>query len=359
VAAKYSHLLPESVRQSPSSVVWLSFHRAVMADLVNNASEEELEAITEFTQARLGNDVRSFEQPWDAFSGGEDGSEVIKKRNYLERYVRYTPPPFFEAEMCPSHVKALPDSIEAAFQDVEDITNFRMFSFVGGPSPGGGSLSVMNVQTGCSRNPAPGSNGSFESFLGDLYSDLKHKWVQWLATTYSKNVYSLQPPRTNLLQRKMNSIVLTYTGSLQGSLRGSRSSQRPLSRQQTHTPSRPWILINLNPSPLHPHNNHPQDTLVGGKPGSFRPPLRPPRSHPRNSPRDRRLFQCHLRRDYRLKKHAPTHFHHWYRAHVQRRSLHMFQSHRLAKRGRRHQVTPHRIPPAPGTTMDFLATHWF
>lgn len=84
-----------------------------------------------------------------------------------------------------SQIQSLPDSLKAAFQEVEDATNFRMFTLMGGPSTNG-SLSVMRVQSGRSRIGAPDSDGSFEAFLGDLYPILKQKWVQWLATTYSK-----------------------------------------------------------------------------------------------------------------------------------------------------------------------------
>ena len=61
-----------------------------------------------------------------------------------------------------------------------------MFTLVGGPSPEGGILKVMQVQTGRSRGKFAGSDGSFVSFLGDLYPVLAQKWIQWLATTYSE-----------------------------------------------------------------------------------------------------------------------------------------------------------------------------
>ena len=65
-----------------------------------------------------------------------------------------------------------------------------MFALLGGPSPSGGSLSLLRVQTGRSRIVPPDSNGSFEAFLGDFYLTLKEKWVQWLATTYSESTVS-------------------------------------------------------------------------------------------------------------------------------------------------------------------------
>jgi len=94
--------------------------------------------------------------------------------------------PVPQAEVRTSQVASLPDSLEAAFQEVEDVTNFRAFTLIGGPSPHGGTFSVMKVQSGRSRSRAPGTDGSFESFLGDLYPALKQKWIQWLATTYSE-----------------------------------------------------------------------------------------------------------------------------------------------------------------------------
>ena len=61
-----------------------------------------------------------------------------------------------------------------------------MFALIGGPSANSGTLSIVRVQTGRSRRPMPGSDGSFESYLGDLFPILKQKWIQWLATAYSK-----------------------------------------------------------------------------------------------------------------------------------------------------------------------------
>ena len=56
-----------------------------MTDLINNASEEELKAVTDYIKNRLEKDLISRVQPWEAFPGGENNSEAIKKRNYLER----------------------------------------------------------------------------------------------------------------------------------------------------------------------------------------------------------------------------------------------------------------------------------
>jgi hypothetical protein len=107
------------------------------------------------------------------------GREIISRG---ELNIHFCPPATTETYI--SQIKSLPDSLETTFQDVEDATNFRMFSLIGGPSPNGGAITVMRVQTGRSRTRAAGLDGSFESFLGDLYPTLKLKWIQWLATTY-------------------------------------------------------------------------------------------------------------------------------------------------------------------------------
>lgn len=81
-------------------------------------------------------------------------------------------------------MKLLPDSLKNVLQEVEDVTNFRAFTLLGGPSPEGrGAFSIMRVQSGRALNDE--ENGSFEVYLGDLYPLLKEKWCQWLATTYS------------------------------------------------------------------------------------------------------------------------------------------------------------------------------
>ena len=98
-----------------------------------------------------------------------------------------------------SQVQSLPGAIQAAFQEVEDKLNFRMFTLIGGPAANGGSLSVMKVQTGCSRGKRMDMDGSFETYLGDLYPVLKQKWIQWLATTYCKlNISHDTPALTTL-----------------------------------------------------------------------------------------------------------------------------------------------------------------
>ena len=61
-----------------------------------------------------------------------------------------------------------------------------MFALIGGLSANGGTLSIVQVQTGCSHRPMPCLDGSFESYLGDLFPILKQKWIQWLAMAYSK-----------------------------------------------------------------------------------------------------------------------------------------------------------------------------
>jgi hypothetical protein len=83
--AKYSHLLSELDRESISSLVWLTFHQAVMKDLVDHASEEETEAVATYIQTRFDKDLASHEKPWEVFPGGENDSEVVKKKNYLSR----------------------------------------------------------------------------------------------------------------------------------------------------------------------------------------------------------------------------------------------------------------------------------
>jgi hypothetical protein len=83
--AKYSHLLLESDRQSPASILWLPFYQLVMKDLVENASEEELAAVAEYIKARLEKELASYKKPWNAYPGGDDNSDVVKKKNYLAR----------------------------------------------------------------------------------------------------------------------------------------------------------------------------------------------------------------------------------------------------------------------------------
>lgn len=48
--AKYSHLFPSL--ESTSSILWLPFYQAVMKDLVDNASEVELTAVSNYIDAR-------------------------------------------------------------------------------------------------------------------------------------------------------------------------------------------------------------------------------------------------------------------------------------------------------------------
>lgn len=83
-------------------------------------------------------------------------------------------------------MNTLQNSIESAFQEVEDATNFRMFALLSGPTPNGGALSVTKVQTGRTLKRDSTSDGTFESYLGELYPIIKQKWIKWLATTYSK-----------------------------------------------------------------------------------------------------------------------------------------------------------------------------
>lgn len=56
-----------------------------MKELVQNASEEELEAVSTFIKTRLDKDLASHEKPWDVYPGGSDDSEETKKKNYLAR----------------------------------------------------------------------------------------------------------------------------------------------------------------------------------------------------------------------------------------------------------------------------------
>lgn len=80
-------------------------------------------------------------------------------------------------------VETLPDSLAGVYQEIEDATDFRAFTLLGGPSPeGGGGLSVLRVQSGRSLNNE--ESGDFQTFLGDLFPALKEKWCQWLTTTY-------------------------------------------------------------------------------------------------------------------------------------------------------------------------------
>ena len=82
-------------------------------------------------------------------------------------------------------IESLPNSLKGAYQEIEDVTDFCIFSLLGGPSPQGrGALSVMRVQTGCTVDNQGSSD--FETFLGDLYPVLKEKWCQWLVMTYGE-----------------------------------------------------------------------------------------------------------------------------------------------------------------------------
>jgi len=83
--AKYSHLFSESDLESPSSILWLPFHQAVMTDLVRNASVEELEVVNKYTQTLLEKKLAAYNKPWAVYPGGDGDLEVVKKRNYLSR----------------------------------------------------------------------------------------------------------------------------------------------------------------------------------------------------------------------------------------------------------------------------------
>ena len=54
------------------------------------------------------------------------GKEIISRG---ELNMLFCPPTTTETYI--SQIKSLPDSLEAAFQDVEDVTNFCMFSLIG------------------------------------------------------------------------------------------------------------------------------------------------------------------------------------------------------------------------------------
>ena len=46
-------------------------------------------------------------------------------------------------------IQSLPDSLKGAYQEIEDATNFHVFTLLGGPSMEGSSaFLVMRVQTG-------------------------------------------------------------------------------------------------------------------------------------------------------------------------------------------------------------------
>ena len=56
-----------------------------MKDLINNASEVELTAISNYINARYQKALNKHERPWEAYFGNENDSEVVKKQNYLAR----------------------------------------------------------------------------------------------------------------------------------------------------------------------------------------------------------------------------------------------------------------------------------
>jgi len=184
VRAKYSHLFPDLDEAALSTINWLPFYQAVMAEYVKSASAEELSAVAEHINARYQREVSNYERPWNSIPGNE--SEVVKKRKYLAEYVALALFSIsFSNDTRNRQIDSLPGSLGDAYQEIEDLTNYRFFTLVGGPAPeGGGSLSVMRVQTGRTLNNQ--EHGDFQTFLGDIYPLLKEKWCQWLATSYSK-----------------------------------------------------------------------------------------------------------------------------------------------------------------------------
>ena len=56
-----------------------------MKDLVDNASEVELTAVSNYIDARYWKALDKHERPWEAYFGNENDSEVVKKWNYLAR----------------------------------------------------------------------------------------------------------------------------------------------------------------------------------------------------------------------------------------------------------------------------------
>lgn len=64
---------------------WLPFCQAVISERVKEMGAEELEPITRYIEDRFQKEVEIYERPWDAFPGGENESEAMKKKKYLRR----------------------------------------------------------------------------------------------------------------------------------------------------------------------------------------------------------------------------------------------------------------------------------
>lgn len=155
---------------------------------VKNASEAEITTIKKYIDNRYKKDLNLYNRPWDGYSVSENDSETLKKKKYLKRFViplSISSP----SDNCNSQIDSLPDSLKGVYQEIEDATNFRAFTLLGGPAPeGGGGLSMLRVQSGRTLNNP--EHGDFETYLGDLYPILKQKWCQWLTTTYSEWIVS-------------------------------------------------------------------------------------------------------------------------------------------------------------------------
>ena len=99
-----------------------------------------------------------------------------------------------------SLIAALPDTLQAALDEVKQRTNFNAFLITGGPGAmGTGTLQVFpyvfyislllfvqysllsRVQTGRSNR----TGRTFEEFLGPSFKTLKNKYCEWLNESYS------------------------------------------------------------------------------------------------------------------------------------------------------------------------------
>ena len=99
-----------------------------------------------------------------------------------------------------SLIAALPDTLQAALDEVKQRTNFNAFLITSGPGAmGTGTLQVFpyvfyislllfvqysllsRVQTGRSNQ----TGRTFEEFLGPLFKTLKNKYCEWLNESYS------------------------------------------------------------------------------------------------------------------------------------------------------------------------------
>jgi len=82
--SKYVCLFPNLEEGSLSTINWLPFYQVVMTDHVKNASEVERAAVAEYIENRHQKDLNLHERPWDAYPGGENDSEELRKKRYQQ-----------------------------------------------------------------------------------------------------------------------------------------------------------------------------------------------------------------------------------------------------------------------------------